>query len=239
MRRIEKPKAEFLPTSFPDEAKVLLWDIECTHLKPDFGTILCIGYRWLGQKQIHVPSIMDYKGWKNDPTDDSRLLQDFLKVISQADIIVTYNGAKFDVPYLKAKLLEHDLGYLPPFKHVDLYQVVRKNVLLSRRSLANVSRYLKLKAEKTPVEGREWKRAMSGNAASITYVIEHCKADVELLEEAYLKLRPLIKTHPAIKYEIGACMICGEGSLVRKKYNWTKSRGMKAVYQCRHCESWA
>lgn len=219
------------------EPKILLWDIECTHLKADFGTCLCIGYKWLGQKKVHVPSIMDYKGWQKDTTNDKKLLQEFYKVASEADMWVTYYGKGFDVPYIQAKLLEHGLPYLPPVPHVDLYFTVKSNLALSRKSLANVSTFLQLDAKKTPVAGTVWKRATTGHGPSIRYVIDHCKADVNLLEEAYYKLRPLVRTHPRVN-GYGPCNVCGSEKVQSRGYMINTLRNKKRKMQCQDCGNW-
>lgn len=220
----------------PPSARVLFFDIECTNLKADFGTVLCIGYKWLGEKKTHVPSIMDYPNWQKDATDDSRLLKDFLKVWLAADVIVSYNGKRFDVPYLYAKLLEHGLEIPPNLPHIDLYFTVKSNLALSRKSLANVLKHLKLDTQKTPVTGNAWKRATTGHGPSIKYVIDHCKADVLVLEEAYLKLRPLVRMHPLMK-GFGPCANCGSENLASRGHIITAKKKTRRI-QCRDCGSW-
>lgn len=217
-------------------AKVLLFDLECTHLKADFGTVLCVGWKWLHEKKVHVPSIMDYKGWKRDTTNDSRLLRDFAKLMEEADILITYNGKRFDVPYLYAKFLEHGIPIPPNTAHIDLYWTAKNNLALSRKSLAVVSKHLKLNNEKTPVTGNAWKRATTGHAQSIKYVIDHCRADVLLLEEAYIKLRPLIRQHPLMRGST-PCPSCGAEALQKRGiFVTTKKRAQR--YQCQRCGSW-
>lgn len=219
------------------KAKILLFDLECTHLKADWGTVLCCGWKWFGDKKVHVPAITDYKNWDRDPTDDSRLLRDFQKVMLQADIIITYNGKRFDVPYLYAKFLEHGIEIPPNIPHIDLYFTVKGNLALRSKSLANVSKHLKLKNEKTPVTGNAWKRAMTGHGPSIKYVVQHCIADVLLLEEAYLKLRPLVRMHPRVN-GYGPCRHCGENKLQSRGYRVTATKYRQRKLQCTSCGAW-
>jgi uncharacterized protein YprB with RNaseH-like and TPR domain len=220
-----------------DQAKILLWDIECTHLKADFGTILCIGYKWLDEDKVYIRSITDDKGWQKDPTNDKKVVKDFAKVLQEADVWVTYNGKRFDVPYMQAKLLEHDLPCLPNSPHVDLYFTAKHNIAISRKSLANVSWFLNLENKKTPVDGRTWKRAMTGHKKSIQYVEDHCDADVLLLEEAYLKLRPLVRTHPRVNGR-GPCTHCGSDRLWRRGFYITTKRKNRRL-QCVDCGAWS
>lgn len=219
------------------KARILLWDIETSHLKADFGTVLCCGWKWLDEKRIHVPAITDYRGWDHDATNDKNLIRDFAKVLTEADIWVTYYGKGFDVPYIQAKLLEHGLPFLPNTRHVDLFFTVKHNMAISRKSLANVSWFLRLNAKKTPVDGRTWKKAMTGHKQSIKYVVDHCYSDVELLEEAYLRLRPLVRMHPLVAHH-GSCQACGEKRLVKKGFIMT-SKKIRQRFQCQTCGHWS
>lgn len=218
-------------------AKILAFDLESTHLKADFGTLLCVGYRWLHEKKVHCLAITDYDSFKNNATDDRKLLVDFIKVLDEADIIVTYYGKCFDWPYLQAKSLEYGMGPLPTIPHVDLYFTVKSNMCISRKSLANVSEYLCLDAKKTPVLGRVWKRAMTGHHGSIKYIVRHCIADIELLVELYEKLRPLVRSHPKINGN-GPCRFCGSEKLQKRGKLLSVLKGARERVQCQSCAGW-
>jgi uncharacterized protein YprB with RNaseH-like and TPR domain len=215
----------------------LIFDIETTHLKADFGTVLCIGYKWLDEKKVSVPAITDFKGWKRDVTDDKALFEAFYPVMVEADILVSYFGKGFDVKYIQAKLLEHGLSFLPNTPHVDLFYVAKQNMALSRKSLEKVGLFLGCTAEKTPVDGKVWKRAMSGHEASIGYVREHCRADVKLTEEVYMRLRPLVRQHPRVA-ALGDCRVCGSTKLQARGRYVSVTSGEKQRVVCTACGAW-
>lgn len=220
------------------EPRILVWDIESTGLVADFGTLLCVGYRWLGEKKVHVPSIMDYPGWEKDPTNDKALTRDFLKVFETADMTVTYFGSVFDKKFFQAKCLEHNLGIPPNTPMVDLFFTVKSNLALSRKSLQNVGYYLNLSSEKTPVEGKLWRRASSGHVPSLKAIVKHCKADVEVLEEAYMRLRPLVRKHPRVKGRY-LCAVCGSNHLQSRGPAMTILLGPRKRLQCQDCGAWS
>lgn len=220
-----------------DSAKILIWDIESSHLKADWGTVLCIGWKWYGEEAIQVPSMMDYKGWKVDVTDDRNLVTTFHEVMMQADMLVTYFGKGFDIKMMQSKFLEYNLPVLPNIPHVDLFYTVKSNMTLTRKSLDNTAHYLSLDNEKTYLNGKIWKRAMAGHVESMNYVIEHCRADVLVLEELYTKLRPLVRTHPRIA-EYGSCNNCGSNKLQRRGYALTTTKGRRVRSQCQGCGAW-
>lgn len=219
-------------------SRILFWDIECTSLKADFGTVLCIGYKWADDKKPTVISITDFPRFGIDPIDDSHVIEDFLKVYNSAELTVTYNGARFDLPYVNAKCLEHGIELPAPVPMIDAYLgIVRGKLALSRKSLLNVAYHLKLSNEKTPVEGRIWRRAGAGHRASIKYIIDHCKADVLVLEEAYMKLRPLLRGHPRVK-GWGPCRYCGASTLQSRGLVLSSDRAPKRRHYCTSCGAW-
>lgn len=220
-----------------NEPRILIWDLECTGLKADFGTTLVTGYKWLGEKKVYTPCISDYTTFKNDPTDDYGLIRDFIDVFNQADMTVTYFGTGFDKKWFQAKVMEHDLGVLPNTPMADLFYTVKANMALSRKSLQNVGYYLNLATEKTPVEGKIWRRASAGHAPSIKYIKDHCHADVQVLEELYLRLRPWIRQHPRLVSN-EHCFNCGSEHLQNRGRAMTVYTGPRRRLQCQDCGAW-
>lgn len=218
--------------------KVLIWDVESSGLVADFATILCIGWKWLGEKKTHVISITDYPIFEKDPTNDKQLIKDFLKIYSQAQLTVAFNGVLFDRPMLLAKVMEHKLQVPPNIPLQDPYFCVKSNLRISRKSLQNVGYFLELSNEKTPVEGRIWKRAQAGHRPSIDYIKRHCVADVKVLEEAYVALRPLMRTHFRLSDDLGACRYCNERRLQRRGKQVSKLKGAQVRVQCQACAGW-
>lgn len=217
-------------------AQILIYDLETTNLKADFGTLLCVGYKWLGE-DAQVLAITDDKHWQKAPWDDKKLIERFMEVYNQADMVITYFGKGFDQPWLYAKLLKHRLTIPDNIPHVDLFFTVKSNMCISRKSLANVSYYLDLEAKKTPVDGQIWVKAGMGDAESIKYIVDHCYADVDLTEELYLRLRPLMRTHPRIA-GYGPCRSCGGHKLTRQGYKMTITKGRRVKIRCTECASW-
>jgi uncharacterized protein YprB with RNaseH-like and TPR domain len=222
----------------PSEPRILIWDLECTGLKADFGTTLVTGYKWLGEKRIYTPSITDYKTFDSDPTDDRQLVKDFIDIFNEADMTVTYFGTGFDRKWLNAKVMEYDLGVLPNTPMVDLFYTVKANMAISRKSLQNVGYFLGLSTEKTPVEGKVWRRASAGHRPSIKYIKDHCRADVAILEEAYLKLRPWVRQHPRLHATASFCRNCGSDHLQSRGRAMTTLVGPRRRLQCQDCGAW-
>lgn len=226
-----------MPTWNMESSRVMLFDLETTNLKADFGYLLAVGYKFLGEKKPTVLSIKHTNGVTKFRSAEKALVKAFREVYLSADVIVTYNGKRFDVPYLNAKMLEYDLGILPNLPHVDHYWTVKNNLGISRKSLQNAAYYLKLSAEKTPVEGRIWVDAMMGDRKALKYIVDHCAADVDILEELHYKIRGLVRMHPRVN-GYGPCKYCGERRLQRRGPAVTTAKRTQYRFQCMACGGW-
>ncbi len=224
-------------------SKILLWDTENSSLDADFGTMLCFGYKYLGEARTHVISIRDFpKLFRQDPTNDREIVKAAYDILSQADMWVTWYGARYDVPFVATRLLEHrnELKHviLPPIPHVDGWWIARNKMKLHSNRLASISAFLGLQ-EKTAIKPPVWRRALSGHFKSLDYVIRHCRQDVIVLEEAYEVIKALHPTHPnvALMESRLGCPTCGKGVLQRRGVMVTlKKRWIR--YQCQHCGAW-
>lgn len=223
-------------------ARILLWDLETTSLKADFGFILAAGYKWLGEKRTHVLTIGDFDA-RNFRNKEKALVKKFAEILDSADISVTHNGQRYDHPWMNAKLLEHRLKkgghqwYLKAIPQVDTLQIARKHLkVVSRKRLDTLSSYLGTYAEKTPVDGKIWVDAAMGVKSALKYIVDHCRADVEVLEEVYRILRPLYVGHPRVN-GFGPCRVCGSFDLERRGYAYSSTRGPQIHLICNQCGS--
>lgn len=219
--------------------KILILDIECTDLIADFGTILCIGWKWLGEDEpVHIEALHDFKGWKKDVTDDKRLVETFYPRMVEADMMVTYFGTGFDKKMLQSKFLEHRLDVPPNTPHVDLFYTVKGNMLLSRKRLQNVAEFLGCPVEKTPIKAKIWKRAQVGYPDATAYVEDHCDKDVLITEWVYLRLRSYVRTHPRVA-GLEECRYCGSSNLRSPRGPFPVVIGRRQTnVQCVDCRGW-
>jgi len=225
-----------------EQPRVLFFDIEATGLKADFGYLLCFGYKWLDEKEAHVIGLKDYPGKKL--TDDSRLVKEVERILNSADVIVSYYGKRFDIPFINSRLLKADsmrFISIPDSAHVDLWFTIRYKLKLHSNRLASVIEFLDLKTKKTPLKGPQWIDAMAGDKNARSYVEDHCAADVKALEEAYLIVRPLVVKHP--RMQVGgdgqtSCPNCGSYAVQSRGYTVTVAALRKRRLQCQKCGHW-
>ena len=223
--------------------RIILWDTENSSLDADFGTMLCFGYKYLGEGRTHVISVKDFpKHFRHDPTNDREVVKKAYEILSQADMWVTWYGTYYDVPFLATRLLEHRHALkefvLPPVPHVDGWKIAKYRMKLHSNRLASVSAFLGLE-EKTAIKPPVWRKALAGHQASLNYVIRHCRQDVKVLEQAYEAIKPLFTSHPnvALMNNRAGCPTCGKNTMQRRGLMVTlKKRWVR--YQCQHCGAW-
>lgn len=223
-------------------SKILMFDIEATNLDADFGTCLAFGWRYYGDGKSHVLSLLDTNPvcgdcGRVDADDDRALLKEVYAILSQADVIVSWYGKGFDVPFLNTRMLDAGMKPLPPIPHVDLYFTAKHHLKLSSNRLANVQEFLQLVDAKTPLTRRVWRQAEAGNPKAIKYVAHHCLKDVDVLYGAYEKLRPYVRQHPRIN-GYGPCRVCGGTNLNSRGLTVTHLVKPKRRVQCKDCGAW-
>lgn len=217
--------------------KILLWDLECTNLSADFGHIVSGAFKTLNRPKTVCRSIRETPFVKNDPTDDSVLVETLRNDLSEADMWVTWYGERFDVPYLNSRLIYHGLKPLPPVPHVDLWRVSRNRLHIHSNRLASAAAFLGLE-EKTPIKPDVWQKASVGHGPSIRYVEAHNIQDVIVLEQAYHKLKSLVYKHPNVNIMMGAdglrCPVCSSLNLIKRGYRVAQTTRTERL-QCKDC----
>jgi len=120
---------------------------------------------------------------------DKRLCEELIDTLNKFDVIYTYYGTGFDIPFMRARCLYYNLPF-PEFgvlKHKDIYYMVRRLLKLNRKSLDVATKFLGIQG-KNHVLGKEWMLARIGNEAALDYVMEHNVLDCEILEKLHNKL---------------------------------------------------
>jgi len=85
----------------------------------DSSYVLCWSARWLHETEIMFSSVEKY--------DDYDMMMQLHTLLDEADVVVHYNGTKFDIPVINKEFVKLGIHPPSPYKQVDLYQVVRRN----------------------------------------------------------------------------------------------------------------
>jgi len=201
----------------------------------DAGHLLCAAWKRHGEAGVSFG-----QGTRYDATGVG--LGCIYRAVNDADVVVTYNGKKYDMPKLNSAFLEAGLGPPSPYQHVDLYQVIRKTFGEVKNSLEYVSQKY-LGVGKTPHEGHDlWVKCMAGDPDAWERMREYNMNDVIITEQLYDKLLPWIPGHPnVLLYEddrVGiACPRCASTSYQKRGFKVASTR-VYQQYQCNGCSGW-
>lgn len=156
--------------------KVCFWDLETSHLKANFGHILCCGVKPYEKKPFvlvrdNLPS-----------SNDKELCREIRDTLNEYDILVGFYSLGFDLKEINSRLMRWGLKPMDRKLHIDLFGVCKKIFNLHRRSLHAICEHLDIKG-KGHVEGRLWQEAAyDGNKAAYKWIVNHCRDDVRVLE---------------------------------------------------------
>lgn len=131
--------AGFMAPPYP-----LMLDVETTGLKADYGLALVVGLRLFRPKRgprIGNQFIIDRTS-RNWEAAEGRMLRDFRRFFdvyfaTTEPRIITFNGTRFDVPFLQARLAVQGIPLLPKVRHIDLYYTAKRTfayTITSRRA---------------------------------------------------------------------------------------------------------
>lgn len=218
---------------------LVAWDLETSNLSASFGSIICAGFKTVGEGKPVVLDISQYSG--DILQAEKKLVKDLSEVLLDADCWLTWFGTYFDIPYLNTRLLYHNLPVLPAnFAHIDGWKTAKNRLKLGNNRLNTVQQFLNLDDEKTHIKGEMWILALSGNKKAMKYLVDHCYQDVLVLEQAYERLKPLIIDHPnrGLLDGRGGCGICGGEKLQKRGFHITRTRKYQR-FQCQDCGSWS
>lgn len=171
-----------------DGLKIGVWDCETTGLNASFGYLLTVGIKPIGGKP-KVLRIDDFEHYEERPWDDRFLAYAAKKELERYDVLVSYNGARYDIPFLNTRLVEAGIKPLSrDIKHADLYKTVKARLRMHSGRLAALTEFLQTKDRKTPLTPLVWRRAGAGDTKSLNVIAKHNLHDLTTLEECFNKL---------------------------------------------------
>jgi uncharacterized protein YprB with RNaseH-like and TPR domain len=172
---------------YKNEIKTGFIDIESSNLKSDFGIILSYCIKEQNTSKIWGRTIT--KEELTDGTLDKNLVRECIEDMSKFNLIVTYYGTKFDLPFIRSRALYWGLNFpiYGSHNHRDLYYVVKSKLCISRNRLETACRLCHIEG-KTHLDGNHWIMALTGNKKSLDYIFEHNRQDVIILQKLYDKL---------------------------------------------------
>lgn len=164
-------------------------DIETSGMKADRGTVIAIGLLMGGEPEVRFAGPFE---------EETQLLEWLRDKLEGCELIVTWYGSGFDIPFLATRALVHDIDLtkLSEIPMLDLCEWSKGSLLLSSYSLESVARFLGISWSKE-FRGTEilalFKLVERGDTEAQRLIVEHCKEDIVMLKRVHEKLKPLVE----------------------------------------------
>jgi RNase_H superfamily len=246
------------------QPRILLWDIESSPIlgyvwgkydqtvidfKDDYY-LLSVAWKWLGESTTHVLGLCDFPGYDRNRKDDKALCLKIRELLDEADITIAHNGDSFDTKKAHARMMVHGIDPPSPRLQIDTLKVARRAAMFTSNKLGDLGQTLGVGAKMDAGGINTWLGCMNLKHNEQTGTLVECteaerkkawrhmkkynKADVDLLERVYYKLRPWAPTHPNLSLIYSrpeVCPRCGvEGRMARRG---TRKAMMRLYYQYR------
>jgi len=172
--------------------------------------LLCFAAKWKGSKAtlFYSPRIFV------DRADPHRgMVEAAHTLLSEADVVVTYNGNRHDIPTLNREFALAALNPPAPYVSLDLYRTVKRRFKFPFGKLDYVATELGL-GSKVKHEGHGlWIKCMQGDDRAWLRMARYNRQDVRLLEslDDYLKAWEVGHPEPALGSRRRVSDVRGEG----------------------------
>jgi len=228
------------------EAKILVIDIErLPGMVPIFDqrtsgfipvykwtrlpSLLCFAAKWHGQRTTEFHAAWD---------DHAAMVQRSWELYDEADIVVTYNGVRFDNKHLKSEWLLAGMPPPKPWKDLDLFAVNRSTFGFESKSLQHLCSRLGLDTKSGHYDAGMAEMCIEGDAKAQRTMKRYNIGDVKITEQAYMRLRGWMPGHPIMGGPVAdgelACTQCGSEDVERNGWHLATVQ-QYASYRCKAC----
>ena len=195
--------------------------------------VISFAAKWKGSKDVMFFSEF-HDGRK-------KMISEAHRILSEADIVVHYNGSSFDIKHLNREFWLAKMPPAAPFLEVDILKAVKRRFRFMSNKLQHVCDQLKIGAKVNTGGHDLWVKCLLGDKAAWDKMRKYNKHDVVLTEELYDSILPWLDNHPHVglaKLEHrDACNRCGSTSLQYRGTAQTSTIVYKR-FQCIQCGGW-
>ena len=222
-----------------------LWNqnVGLTQLR-ESSRIIGFGAKWRGAKRVQWYS--EYNRETGELSEHEAMLQAAYDLYEEADVVVTYNGDRFDHLHFNAEWVTAGMTPPSPVKSIDLYKTVKKNFRFPSNKLAYVADRLIGDTKVSNGGHLLWRHCLDPEVDAETrrkawnMMARYCRQDVALMEPLHDKLEPWLPATVNMALIGGSpegCTKCGGCSLEKRGIAYTASRAYQQ-FRCRDCGGW-
>lgn len=190
--------------------------------------IICIAWKWAGDSKVNALH------WDKDQ-NDKEMLNEFVKVLEEADEIVAHNGDNFDIKWMRTRCLIHGIPVSPNFVTQDTLKLARGKFRFNSNRLDYIADFLGF-GNKKPTGFDLWKAVLlDKDPKAMKKMLDYCKHDVVLLEKVWEKLMTYVPAKTSVAVNASQCPECGSSNTIINKRRVTAAGYKKVQFRCQDC----
>lgn len=210
LKAIYKEQSSDIKQQRHKSEKILIYDIETS---PNIGwfwrsgynqtitheqiikerAIICVSYKWINKEEVY--NLV----WDNNQ-DDKFLLEQFIPVLNEADMIVAHHGDSFDIKWIRTRAVIQGIEVLPHYVQFDTRKIAKAKCYFNSNKLDYIAQVLGYEGKiKTDVQ--LWKDVcLKNDRDALQKMLDYCDEDVRQLEKVYnvLKYADYPKMHVGV-----------------------------------------
>ena len=115
-----------MPNPYTKYLKTIIFDIETMGLMPYQDMVINAGFCDPETGEV-------FQLFAESRSDEERLLRDIFEILSRYEAVVTYNGDRFDIPFIKTRAKKYGIDSFPFFWSIDMYRYLKKYWPMAKR----------------------------------------------------------------------------------------------------------
>ena len=239
------------------EPRILVWDLESSLLEGYFFRIWQenIPMRRI-KKQAHLLSASfayndePVQGYRLTPEqvktgDDFDVVCKVVEAVNNCDLMITFNGKRFDVKLLNTRALFWGLPPVKSPKHIDLFEQSKRVFKFPSNSMQNVSMYLGEKGKLETSGSNLWERCAEWEnyeecEKALIEMVTYGNQDIEATRDLYKRFQGWMKgvpnlgviTNEVTENKTLRCIHCGGDDIFPLEQKTYTSVSSFDLYRC-------
>jgi len=190
--------------------------------------VICISYKWVGEKKTH------HLQW-DETQDDKEMLETFVPIMQEADIIIGHNSDNFDIKWLRTRCIKHGIDMPPDFITVDTWKDAKKYFRFNSNGLKYIAQFLGVRQKKETPKNLWQDVVFQNSKKAMKEMLIYCDGDVEATEDVFLKMVPYVKPKGHQGVYVSDCPHCGSSVTMFSKERITAAGSVQVQFQCQDC----
>lgn len=198
------------------------------------GQLLSWSAKWKGSKNK-----VESRWW-----DEIDFLDRLHALLTEADVVVSYNGKRFDIPMINREFVKAGYGPPAPYKQVDLLETVKKQFKLPSNKLEFVLKDFEVGAKMQHEGFGLWIKCMQGDQKAKETMLKYNRKDVTELEKLHDRLAGWVVGTPNAALYLDTipdgpvCIHCGSVHVQHRGFAYTNTGKFQRIF-CTDCGGWS